>query len=156
MSMRNVSGAAENVQTVPIRMYEADDRIMIAAPLPGLEPENISVGIHADRVEIHGEKRGHEDRLPIVAEWSFGPYYREVRLPHAVDGSAANGTYGNGVLVLVLPKATAGTDAEFRLLVLSSTHGQRVGHSGGSVTATAVSPEKTGKVGKAASGIEPE
>jgi hypothetical protein len=36
--------------TVPVRVYQIDDRIMVAAPLPGLEPEDITVTIAGPRV----------------------------------------------------------------------------------------------------------
>lgn len=64
---------------------------------------------------------------------TVGPYVRELTLPEPVDAELANATYGNGVLVLSLPKAEAGRkprDAEIRLDVFESTRGARVGHVG--------------------------
>jgi len=43
------------------------------------------------------------------------------------------GLYGNGVLVLSMPKVSAGhvgTRAEFRLITVGCGHGERVGHVG--------------------------
>ena len=68
----------------------------MAAPMPGLEAGDISVNISGAAVTIRGEERGagqHERDL-LLEEWSIGPYYREVSLPQAVDGSLANATYG--------------------------------------------------------------
>ena len=98
--------AQQQAATVPVRMYQVDDRIMVAAPMPGLEPENISVTIAGVHLTIRGEERGpgqHERDLMLV-EWTIGPYYREVLLPQPVNGALTNATYGNGVLVLVMPK----------------------------------------------------
>lgn len=36
-------------QNVPVRIYQSDTHIMLAAPLPGLEPEDISASIAADK-----------------------------------------------------------------------------------------------------------
>jgi HSP20 family protein len=122
-------------QNVPVRIYQTDDRIMVAAPLPGLEPENIAVTIAGDRVIIRGEERGpgqHERDL-LVAEWTIGPYYREVVLPQPVDGTLTNATYGNGVLVLALPKLApeqTSIPAEFQLQAVVATHGEHIGHTG--------------------------
>ena len=45
-------------QTLPVRVYEAGVKIMVAAPVPGLAPEDITVAIDGDRVLIHGAQRG--------------------------------------------------------------------------------------------------
>lgn len=122
-------------QTIPVRVYDAEKHIVLAAPLSGLEPENISVTISGNEVRIVGEERGpgqHRRRV-IVGEWTFGPYYREILLPQAVDGSLTNATYGNGVLVLSMPKAKPGGPAPaaaFRLYTIEATRGERVGHAG--------------------------
>lgn len=128
-------------QSVPVRVYQTDNRIMLAAPMPGLEPEDISVTVNGDRVTIRGEYRGkrQDDVDLLVAEWSVGPYYREVVLPQPVDGALANASYGNGVLVLVLPKVEAGRQAgpgAFGLTELEPTRGERVGHVGQDITPT--------------------
>ncbi|BCL77692.1 hypothetical protein ccbrp13_01570 [Ktedonobacteria bacterium brp13] len=53
-------------QPIPLKVYRADQRLMIAAPMPGLEPENIVVEVTADgNVFLHGELRG---RLKEVYE----------------------------------------------------------------------------------------
>jgi HSP20 family protein len=127
--------APRQEQLVPVRMYQGDDRLMVAAPMPGLEPENISVIIRGDTVTIRGEYRGphQEDRDLLIAEWATGPYYRELQLPQPVDGARTNATYGNGVLVLVMPKLAPGSgghDGEFHLQVVTATRGERVGHAG--------------------------
>ncbi len=132
----------QHPRTIPVRIYQIDDRIMVAAPLPGLEPGDISVTITGTRVTIRGEERGpgqHERDL-LLAEWTIGPYYREVILPQPVNGALANATYGNGVLVLALPKLTQGqpeVESEFRLQAIGATpHGERVGHSGSTLSPT--------------------
>ncbi|MGI8423952.1 MAG: Hsp20/alpha crystallin family protein [Chloroflexota bacterium] len=120
-------------QHLPVRVYEGDGRLMVAAPMPGLEPQDISVAVKGDRVTIHGALRGphQEDRDPSVAEWAIGPYHRDLTLPQSVDGARANATYGNGVLVLVLPKAPrGGRGTQFTLDVLTPTRGAHVGHAG--------------------------
>jgi HSP20 family protein len=82
------------------------DRLTVAAPMPGLEPEDIHVEITPDnRLLLHGALRGalKGDKNLLIDEWSVGEYDRTVNLPALVDGVHANVTYGNGVLVIVLP-----------------------------------------------------
>jgi len=120
---------------VPVRIYTTDTRLMIAAPLPGLEPEDISVTISATHVTIRGQERGPRQHLRdlLIAEWTVGPYERRIDLPRPVNGMLANATYGNGVLILALPMlepGQPGVEAEFRLSGIVATRGERVGHTG--------------------------
>lgn len=126
---------ASEAQTIPVRVYRGDEHIMLAAPLPGLEPENISVEISGDTIRIQGDERGpgQRDREMIIEEWAIGPYFREVKLPEFVDAELTNATYGNGILVLSMPKCKhtqPDTHASFRLHPVDSTRGERIGHAG--------------------------
>ena len=126
--------AAES-QTIPVRIYDREQHIVLAAPMPGLEAENISVDINRDKVVIMGEERGPRQHGGdvLVDEWTIGPYHREVSLPQQVDGALTNATYGNGVLVLTMPKSSAGArahEASFQLHPVAAGRGERVGHTG--------------------------
>ena len=45
-------------QSIPVKVYRTDGRLMIAAPMAGLEPENIAVEVTADgRLILHGDLR---------------------------------------------------------------------------------------------------
>ena len=128
-------------QSVPVQIHQTDTLIVLAAPMPGLEPQDISVAIAGDKVTIQGSYRGsrQEKDEVMVAEWTIGPYEREVVLPQPVNGPLTNATYGNGVLVLAMPKAEEkGEDghAEFRIEVVQATVGQRIGHTGSELRPT--------------------
>lgn len=122
-------------QTIPVRVYRGEEHIMLAAPLPGLEAENISVTIAGNSVSIQGEERGpgQRDREMIIEEWTIGPYHREIKLPEMVDAELTNATYGNGILVLSMPKCKhtqPDSHATFKLHPIEATRGERIGHSG--------------------------
>ncbi len=122
-------------QAVPVRMYEDEDRIMIATPMPGLQANNITVTISDRRVTVHGEQRGPAQQEPnvLLDEWTPGPYHRDVELPQPVNGPGTNCTYGNGVLVVTMMKAKNGQQgkaAELRLTPTEPTHGSYQGHMG--------------------------
>ena len=125
----------------PVRVYQTDDLVMVVAPLPGVEPEDIEVSITEDRVTVSATERGHGQhrRDVVVAEWTIGGYRRELRLPQPVSGKLTDATYGNGVLVLAMPRAVGkvGTDVTFRLQpVHARTRGEHVGHTGSSIEPT--------------------
>jgi HSP20 family protein len=127
--------APQQQQTVPVQLHQTADRLVLATPMPGLEAEDILITIRGDHLTMCGEYRGsrHDQPEILLSEWTIGPYYREVVLPQPVDGELTNATYGNGVLVLSMPKALSGrqeNNAEFRLQALKDTRGQHVGHTG--------------------------
>jgi HSP20 family protein len=93
-------------QHIPVKIYRTDKRLMIAASMAGLEPENILVEvIDEGRLILHGEQRAilKEIKELLVDEWSVGVYHRELALPVQVNAACANVTYGNGVLMVALP-----------------------------------------------------
>ena len=46
------------LQRIPVKIYRTDERLMIAAPMAGLEPENILVEVtNEGRLILHGEQR---------------------------------------------------------------------------------------------------
>jgi HSP20 family protein len=109
--------ASQPEQTIPVQLHRAQGRLVLAAPMPGLEPQDISVRIHHGRVTIRGE-------------------YRDLSLPQPVSGELTNATYGNGVLVLAMPTLEPGVQedaTEFRLEADTGTRGRRVGHIGSEI-----------------------
>jgi HSP20 family protein len=118
--------------------------------MPGLEPEDISVTVAGDKATIRGAVRGERSGEPdlLVEEWTVGPYYRQVHLPQAVNGVLTNATYCNGVLVLVMPKATPeqpAAAAEFQLEAIEPTRGERVGHTGQAMQPTSTAQHRQAK-----------
>ena len=128
-------------QTVPVQLHRADQLLVLAAPMPGLEPSDITVVIDGDQVIIDGTYRGSRQDQPdvLVSEWTVGPYHRDIILPQLVNGGLTNATYGNGVLVLAMPillPGTPGEKTEFQLDTITGTRGQHVSHTGGSLPVT--------------------
>ena len=120
-------------QQIPLKVYRTDERLMVAAPMAGLEPENISVEVTSDgRLVLHGDLRGKlkDVKELLLDEWSIGEYHREFALPVAVDAECANVTYGNGVLLVTLPISEQTNPAQLALLRRAPTHGQRRGNAG--------------------------
>ncbi len=93
-------------QHVPVKVYRTDERLMVAAPLPGLEPEL------------------------LLDEWSAGIYHRELALATPVNAECANVTYGNGVLMVTLPISEQTLPARLMLERVTPTHGERKGNAG--------------------------
>jgi HSP20 family protein len=116
-------------QRIPVKLYRTEDKVTVAAPMPGLEAENIEVEITpAPCLVLRGALRGalKDVKELVIDEWSVGPYERAVELPGPVDGEAATVTYGNGVVVVALPVAERTRPARLTLEATTPTRGERV------------------------------
>jgi HSP20 family protein len=121
------------LQHIPVKVYRTDERLMIAAPMAGLEPENILVEVtHDGRLILHGDQRAllKEVKELLVDEWSVGVYHRELALPVPVNAACANVTYGNGVLMVTLPISEQTSPARLTLERVTPTHGEHRGNAG--------------------------
>ncbi|MBA2392305.1 MAG: Hsp20/alpha crystallin family protein [Ktedonobacteraceae bacterium] len=120
-------------QHIPVKVYRTNERLMVAAPMAGLEPENITVEVSSDsRLILHGDGRGQlkEIKELLIDEWSVGPYHRELVLPVAVNAEHANVSYGNGVLLVTLPISAHTVPAQLTLERITPTHGEHKGNAG--------------------------
>jgi HSP20 family protein len=120
-------------QQIPVKVYRTRERLMVAAPMPGLEPENIVVEVTADGCLIlHGDLRGQfkEVKDVLLDEWSAGNYHREFVLTVPVNAPCANVTYGNGVLLVTLPISEQTSASRLVLERITPTHGTRKGNAG--------------------------
>lgn len=122
------------IQNIPLKVYRSSDRIMVATPMAGLQPEDIIVQVsEKGHVVIKGKMRGmlKDIKELLVDEWSVGTYYREFDLDVAVDAAHANLNYGNGVLVIAFPLSAAKTiPAELRMEHIGVDRGERSGNAG--------------------------
>lgn len=123
-------------QHIPLKVYRSDKRITVAAPMPGLEPSDITVEVtDSGLLTLRGELRGVQKDVneQLVNEWDVGGYYREYQLPEGVDATLANLTFANGVLVAAFPINDTMLPAKLTLHEVGRAEGQRVGHAGHNV-----------------------
>lgn len=118
---------------LPVKLHQKGGLLVATLPLPGLEPQDISISIEANNtLTINGAQRdvgpNEKDGL-ILEEWHIGPYQRELSLPCPVDGLNSNLTYNNGVLVVSMPQSDVTKPANLRMERLSSTSGIHYGHT---------------------------
>ena len=141
-----------------VNLYRTPDRLVVAAPMPGLRPEDVTVEVTASgRLILQSRRRGvlrdelfdvevtvdrdgdqevwthelwQETKDVVLNEWSPSGYYREVELPAAVDAALGTVTYGNGVLVVALPVTDKLVSARINLMAMGYARGARVGSLG--------------------------
>jgi HSP20 family protein len=80
-----------------------DDRYVIRAELPGLDPENdIEVTVDGRTLTISAE-RHQQDKGQYRSEFRYGSLARTVRLPARVDPADVTARYDKGVLEVSVP-----------------------------------------------------
>jgi HSP20 family protein len=133
------------VSSVPVNVYANHGKLIVVAPMPGLEPENIVISIGGDTLAIHGERRGElqDGKDYLLHEWQVGPYLRAVKLPFPVDGTRANVTYNNGILTVAVPESDETVAHRIRLERISATRGEYHGFSGRSLRSPRVTEPQT-------------
>ena len=90
-------------QTFRVEEVAQDDRYVIRAELPGLDPdEDIEVTVEGRNLTIQAERR-QEDSGPSRSEFRYGSLARLVRLPARVDPKDVTARYERGVLEVTVP-----------------------------------------------------
>jgi HSP20 family protein len=92
---------------VPVNVYEAEDALVVVAPLPGVRPADITVTVEGDTLHIAAAMRSAAPKDYLVHEWHYGPFERSVDLP-AGFGGGGTATHGNGQLAVRLTRGTGG------------------------------------------------
>ncbi|MBZ0298889.1 MAG: Hsp20/alpha crystallin family protein [Anaerolineae bacterium] len=97
---------AERVYRLPVDAYATDETVVLTAPVPGMSLEDLEITVDDDELIIRGEINGEEEGVNYLLRERFhGKFERRLRINIPVDVNAAEATYENGVLRLVLPKA---------------------------------------------------
>jgi len=90
-------------QSFRVEEMARDNRYVIRAELPGLDPEkDIEVTVEGRTLTIHAERR-QEDSGPYRSEFRYGSLTRLVRLPARVDANDVTARYERGVLEVSVP-----------------------------------------------------
>jgi HSP20 family protein len=94
-----------------VDIAENDKAYTVHAELPGVKKDDIQISIDGDQVSISAESKSEkevkEGERVLRTERYTGKFYRAFALDSAIDETAANARYTDGVLELTLPKKAA-------------------------------------------------
>ena len=93
-----------------VDVIDKGDKVVVAADIPGVEKEDLSVNISGDRLEISAERKKEAEEKKegyVRRERTYTSYYRVIPLPAEVDADTADATFENGVLEITMPKVKA-------------------------------------------------
>lgn len=92
----------------PINLYDAGDRYVLTAQLPGVQPEEVDLSITGETLTIRGERKrpaGVSDESYRRQERQFGRWTRTVTLPDRVESAQVAASFAQGILSVTIPKA---------------------------------------------------
>jgi HSP20 family protein len=102
-------GAAEPKRwSIALDAVEEDEKLVVRASLPGIDPDEIKVTIEDGVLTIDGETKVDDEAKVgnyLIRERRTGSFHRSVRLPDSVDVDQAETNYDEGVLTVAFPKA---------------------------------------------------
>ena len=94
------------VYRLPLDVHSTSEEIVLAASVPGLTADEISIAIDGERLTIEGELRAPSENVDyIFRERPYGKFTRGLTLNVPIDIEKAEAEFENGVLTLILPKA---------------------------------------------------
>ncbi len=102
------SATADWVPTVDIK--EEENRFVVYADIPGVDPKDIEITMDKGVLTIRGERK-HESKEEREGykriERARGTFYRRFALPDTADVDNVSARGNNGVLEVVIPKQEA-------------------------------------------------
>lgn len=104
---------------IKIDVSENEKAYTVHAEIPGVNKEDIQVGVDGNQVSISAEIKNvsevKEGSRVLRSERYFGSVSRAFSLAQDVDASTVSAKYANGVLELVLPKRTVARSTRIRI-----------------------------------------
>ena len=86
-------------QSVPVNMYETSEAIVVVAPLPAVQPDDVTVEVRGGCLRFWAHVRSAGTRDYLLHEWEYGGYERELELP-AGYGAGLEASLANGQLAV--------------------------------------------------------
>lgn len=103
-------------QTLPLNAYETTDAIVLVAPVPAVQPEDVRIAVSAGTVWITADCRTEAPKDYLLHEWHYGPYERSFDLPHDFGFAGGDATLGNGQLAIRLLKGGTMADGTIEVV----------------------------------------
>lgn len=113
------------LETLPARegqlavdVMEMEKEIVIRSAIAGVQPDDLKIELAHDAVTIRGSR--HDDRslsncTHHFRECFWGDFSRSIILPAHIRPEKSTAKFKNGVLTLILPKATETSHLPIRL-----------------------------------------
>lgn len=90
-------------QGIRIEDFVEEDRYVVRAEIPGIDPEkDVEITVSDSVLTIKAE-RSEEKKDKHRSEFRYGSLFRTIRLPMTADEEKVTATYGDGILTVTVP-----------------------------------------------------
>ena len=79
-----------------------DDKIVVRADLPGVDPKEVDISLEGNLLSIRGERKAEQEKADY-REVYYGRFERHVRVPNGTEPEKISAKYVNGVLEVTVP-----------------------------------------------------
>jgi HSP20 family molecular chaperone IbpA len=103
---------------LPVDVHQTPSDIVIRAFVAGVRPDELSISISRDMVEISGSRMEREqvsDPDYFSRELFWGSFTRTILLPEEVDVENSSASAKDGLLTLILPKVDKARQTKLRV-----------------------------------------
>jgi len=97
---------ARPVVAPAVDIYENDREYLVLADLPGVPSDGVEIRFENGELRLHATRQNGQGGDYIGSEIVAADYQRLFRIPETVDSEKIDAKLQNGVLHLVLPKAS--------------------------------------------------
>ena len=108
----------ESEGQLPVDVHQTAGDIVIRAFVAGVRPDELSISISRDRVEIEGSRMEREQVAGpdyFTRELFWGSFSRAIMLPQEVDVEASSASAKDGLLTIILPKLDKARQTKLRV-----------------------------------------
>lgn len=110
--------------TLPIDVYERDNKLFVRAAVPGVKPEDLEVTVDKGVLTIRGETKleteSNETKV-YRREYRYGAFTRSLRLPQELDTESIDAEFDNGFVIVSIPRLIQQKPEPKRVQVRSAT-----------------------------------
>jgi len=103
---------------LPVDVHQTQSDIIIRAFVAGVRPDELSISISRDMVEIEGSRMEREQIIStdcFTRELFWGSFSRTILLPQEVDVEASSASAKDGLLTIILPKLDKARQTKLRV-----------------------------------------
>jgi len=103
---------------LPVDVHQTASDIIVRAFVAGVRPDELSISISRDMVEIEGSRMEREQVVGpdyFTRELFWGSFSRAIMLPQEVDVEASSASAKDGLLTIILPKLDKARQTKLRV-----------------------------------------
>jgi HSP20 family molecular chaperone IbpA len=103
---------------LPVDVHQTSSDIVIRAFVAGVRPDELSISISRDMVEISGSRMEREQISSpdyFTRELFWGSFSRTILLPQEVDVESSSANAKDGLLTIILPKLDKARQTKLRV-----------------------------------------